>query len=169
MKFLHCNKEFFLEFLQQKPNIVFSHQLLDPASGSCKPPAEEHLPQLKQNNPTERAERKREAAFSPRAFARQFLESLRRHDSKIRQAKTAAGNETKIFSVGSRHELFRCSSGNSRRSIAEADLCDSNLTTPTSNPFRSNITQNASISLKMSLNISRSLRDGRDCVKESAQ
>ncbi len=178
MEFLHCNKEFFLEFLQQKPNIVFSHQLLDPASGSCKPPAEEQLPQLKplkkvrgqeQNNPTERAERKREAAFSPRAFARQFLESLRRHDSKLRQAKTAAGNETKIFSVGSRHELFRCSSGSSRRRIAEADLCDSNVITPTSNPSRSNIAQNAPISLKMSLNISRSLRDGRDCVKESAQ
>ncbi len=163
MEYLQCNKDFFFEFLQQqKPNTVFSHQPLEPGSWELT----EHLAQLKplkkargqqEQSPSSVGTERKKEAFSPRAFARQFLESLRRHNSKLRQAKTAPGNEPK-FSVASHHELSRCSSGSTRSRIVEADLSDSHVTAP-----------KALLSLKMSSNPTRRSGDGSHCVKESAQ
>ncbi len=169
MNFLQCNKDFFFEFLQQKPDAVFSQRLLEPGSWG---PTEcvTQLKPLKKARGQEKSctegttERKREA-FSPRAFSSQFLESLKPHDLKSQQGKTVDGNETKL-SVDSHHEASQCNSSCSRSRIVEADLSPSNAAHPKSRLSEIKSSAKDSMSLKLSRNL---VGDGRDCVKDNAQ
>ncbi|CAM6048867.1 unnamed protein product [Sphagnum compactum] len=169
MNFLQCNKEFFFEFLQQKPDTVFSQRLLEPGSWGLTECVTQLKP-LKKARGQEKSctegttERKREA-FSPRAFSFQFLESLKPHDSKSQQGKTVDGNETKL-SVGSHHEASQCNSSCSRSRIVEADLSPSNVVHPKSRLTEIKSSAKDSMSLKLSRNL---VDDGRDCVKDNAQ
>jgi len=169
MNFLQCNKEFFFEFLQQKPDAVFSQRLLEPGSWG---PTEcvTQLKPLKKARGQEKSctesttERKREA-FSPRAFSSQFLGSLKPHDLKSQQGKTVDGNETKL-SVDSHHEASQCNSSYSRSRIVEADLSPSNVAHPKSRLSEIKSSAKDSMSLKHSRKL---VDDGRDCVKDNAQ